>query len=437
VYRSRVAESSIIQNEREARMLRAELADVDRALSSEQYFEPIIAGLPLEVVSAFRKALAVAREELLSGLADYEAAKVGDFERLARRAGKDNGLTLILARIARGYSQKDLARRLGLKEQQVQRYEADRYQSISRQNFERIAAVLGVEFVPTYSQPNIPWWNRTWDSAKILDVAQIRKIISHAKKYQWFEQADAASPDEESYSYLQRYIADHVNNYGKPVLLRTGLNVDDLRDDALLLAWKARVTRLAEQAERQVEFKPLEIGWLLDLVKLSPLDDGPLRARQLLFDHGIVVIVEPQIAGLKLDGAAFLVDSNPVIGLTLRRDTIDNFWYTLLHELGHIYLHYRTGLRHGFFDEVDAPSVEDVEQEANEFASNLLIPAEKWRRSPARIAKSAEVIEKAARSFAVHPAIVFGRVQRERGDYATFANKIGRKHVRKLLLPEE
>ena len=33
----------------------------------------------------------------------------------------------------------------------------------------------------------------------------------------------------------------------------------------------------------------------------------------------------------------------PVIGLTLRYDRLDNFWFVLLHELGHVFLH----LMHG------------------------------------------------------------------------------------------
>src|SRR6185295_13045916 len=123
--------------------------------------------------------------------------------------------------------------------------------------------------------------------------------------------------------------------YGSPSLLRTGLNVQDHSDDLLLLAWKARVTRRAESviAAIGLKYQPLEISWLLDLVKLSETDDGPVRAREFLLSKGIILIAEPQIPGMRVDGAAFLVDSTPVIGLTLRRDTIDNFWFTLMHEV--------------------------------------------------------------------------------------------------------
>ena len=64
---------------------------------------------------------------------------------------------------------------------------------------------------------------------------------------------------------------------------------------------------------------------------------------------------------MKIDGAAFLVDEIPVIGMTLRLDAVDNFWFTLLHEVAHVILHYRTGLASGFFDDVDNPAIDELE----------------------------------------------------------------------------
>jgi len=55
-----------------------------------------------------------------------------------------------------------------------------------------------------------------------------------------------------------------------------------------------------------MEYRPLDISWLLDLVKMSESDDGPVRARDFLLSKGIVLVAEPQIPGMKVDGAAFL-----------------------------------------------------------------------------------------------------------------------------------
>ncbi|MEL6920178.1 MAG: ImmA/IrrE family metallo-endopeptidase, partial [Pseudomonadota bacterium] len=184
-------------------------------------------------------------------------------------------------------------------------------------------------------------------------------------------------------------------------------------------------------AKNNITYQPLDILWLLDLVRISPESDGPQKVQQLLLEHGIVLIVEPQIQGMSVDGAAFLVGDVPVIGMTLLRDTLDNFWFTLLHELAHIILHYRTGLSSGFFDDFSSPDVDELEDEANLFASNMLIPEEIWRRSPARITKSPQPIETLAEQLGINSAIIFGRVRMERNNYKIFSDKIGRGAVRK------
>ncbi len=425
----------MILNEREVREARALASELEKALSSERVFEPIIAGLPPRVINGFREAIAVERTELGKLIEAYEAAKSGDYCELKRQAGNDPGLALVIARITRGLTQKDLARKLGLKEQQIQRYESDRYRSISLANYRRIASVLSVQWEISFAS----WIGSGWNVAGEVSAKDVKKIVKHAREHRWFdEEESAADEEEESFNYLQRYVSDHILKYGSPSFLRTGLNVEDYSEDLSMLAWKARVTRRAEAiiAKQKVEYRALDISWLLELVRLSEHDDGPVRARELLLKKGIVLIAETQITGMKVDGAAFLVDSVPVIGMTLRRDTVDNFWFTLLHEIAHVTLHFRSGLLHGFFDDIELEAVDEIEREANKFASNMLIPEEKWDRSPARITKSAAVIEKFARDQKIHPAIVFGRVQKERGNYATFSNKVGRGLVRKLLIPQ-
>jgi HTH-type transcriptional regulator/antitoxin HigA len=93
-------------------------------------------------------------------------------------------------------------------------------------------------------------------------------------------------------------------------------------------------------------------------------------------------------------------------------------------------------LASGFFDDVETPQIDEFEEEANRFASNILIPDDLWSRTPARIAKGPEPIERLAKQLGIAPAIIFGRIRMERRDYTIFSNRIGRGTVRKLLLPE-
>ena len=63
---------------------------------------------------------------------------------------------------------------------------------------------------------------------------------------------------------------------------------------------------------------------------------------EYLAHSGIPLVVEPHLPQTYLDGAAFLLPAGrPVIGLTLRYDRLDNFWFVLFHELAHVVKHLR------------------------------------------------------------------------------------------------
>ncbi len=335
---------------------------------------------------------------------------------------------LIVGRLRLGLSQKELARRLGMRMQQVQRYEKERYRSISLSNYRKVAAVVGIR--PHSELLEEP--RSGWVGAQDISVEEARKVVRHARKRGWIE--GGRESIEDGLAQLKKDIAEHVVEYSRPSMLRTGLNVrEDVVDDWSLLAWKSQITRRAETIAESldVDYNPLDLGWLTDLVRLSSDADGPRLAIDFLLQRGIVVVAEPAVPGMPLDGAAFVVNGVPVVGLTLRHDRLDNFWFTLLHEIAHVVLHYRTGLATGFFDDIDKPTRDDLELEANEFASELLLPEHRWKRSPARIAMKPGPIIAFAKALGVHPAIVFGRIRKERDRYDLFSQYVGHRGVRK------
>src|SRR3712207_8673900 len=68
-------------------------------------------------------------------------------EQLREQAGDDPGALLVFARVAQGLSQKELARRLGLKEQAIQRYEAERYRGISLRSEEHTSELQSRQYL--------------------------------------------------------------------------------------------------------------------------------------------------------------------------------------------------------------------------------------------------------------------------------------------------
>ena len=120
----------------------------------------------------------------------------------------------------------------------------------------------------------------------------------------------------------------------------------------------------------------------------------------------------------------------PIVGLTQRYDRLDNFWFVLLHELGHVFLHLFDGLKFDFFDEEDASDVDSIEAEADKFALDALIPEEAWNECLSRFALSEEAVRIDSDNLGIDPSIIAGRIRRERGDYTILNSLIGKGQVR-------
>jgi ribosome-binding protein aMBF1 (putative translation factor) len=92
-----------------------------------------------------RGALESQLAELDAQLTEYEKLRSGSLKKLKKSRFQNLPLELIRARIARGMTQKDLARKLGLKEQQIQRYEETEYASASLGRVYEVTKALGME----------------------------------------------------------------------------------------------------------------------------------------------------------------------------------------------------------------------------------------------------------------------------------------------------
>jgi HTH-type transcriptional regulator/antitoxin HigA len=208
-------------------------------------------------------------------------------------------------------------------------------------------------------------------------------------------------------------------------------------DGYALAAWTARIMIRAKEESPSVKYNSavVNVDFMRTLVRLSWFDSGPLLAVEYLKKHGIGVVVEPHLPRTHLDGAAIMIQlDRPVIGLSLRYDRIDNFWYTLMHELAHIKLHFGKGITQ-FYDDLDVGSQGDPkEQEADQLAGEVLIPQAEWKKSPASKLRSPEAVQHLANHLHVHPAIVAGRIRHEFKDYRVLNQLVGHGEVRKHFL---
>ena len=102
-------------------------------------------GVDSLIVKAQREALSSQIADLKEELREYESLKAGLFQLDQLKTVAELPTLLIKARIAQGLSPKELAERLGLKEQQIQRYEATDYVSARLARIEEIVGALGID----------------------------------------------------------------------------------------------------------------------------------------------------------------------------------------------------------------------------------------------------------------------------------------------------
>ena len=216
-------------------------------------------------------------------------------------------------------------------------------------------------------------------------------------------------------------------------------------DPYSLNAWCWEVLARAKARKLSATYKPgtIDLKFLRQVAKLSWSEDGPRLAQEFLAKHGIHLVCLAHLPRTHLDGAALqLADGTPVIGLTLRYDRLDNFWFCLLHELAHLGRHFEKNRVEAFVDDLSLRDVKGVkrdrkEEEADEWAEEGLIPREAWEASRARFDPSPLTVVALAQSLGIHPAIVAGRIRHETKNFRLLSHFVGTGAVRQQLFERE
>ena len=371
-------------------------------------------------------------ENLSAQLHEYESLKSGTIEILKAPSLKELPLILIKARIAKGLSQRQLADALGLKEQQIQRYEAEEYASANLHRLAEVANALGLNISEVAEFTTISRIPLVTDKD---DLAWDQFPIKEMYRRNWFEGFSGSL--DEAVTNAEELVKGFVRgSLGKPVqaLARQHVRSGGTENRYALLAWQCRIITLANRQRLKNKYKENTItkGWLAKLAHLSCVNDWKKKVTEYLQDSGVRLVIEFHLPNTYLDGAALLLsDGSPVIGMTLRYDRLDNFWFVLFHELIHVMKHLHQGDIESIFDDLDAKA-EDIEQEADEQAGEILVPEDKWNTALARYIRSKNSIEDFAHKLNIHPAIVAGKIRREAKNYTILTDMVGQGEVRKL-----
>ncbi len=210
-------------------------------------------------------------------------------------------------------------------------------------------------------------------------------------------------------------------------------------DRYALQAWGLQLMAIARETNLPTHYKSgtLTAELAQKMVRLSWAESAPRLAKEFLARYGIHLIYLPHLPRTRLDGAALrLPDGTPVIGLTLRHDRLDNFWFSLCHELAHQTLHLEENPGDAFFEDlsVEPPESNIKERQADDWAMNVLIPTAQWQSSEVAVNPTPTNVLKFAREVNINPAIIAGRIRKETGNYRLLTHYVGHGEVRKLFI---
>ena len=177
------------------------------------------------------------------------------------------------------------------------------------------------------------------------------------------------------------------------------------------IAWCKRVEQVvSKQTLGEFQLDRLKVA-IPDLLRYAEKEEDVAHVPQMLIDLGVHFAIVPHLNKTYLDGAAFYLGNHPVIALTLRHNRIDCFWFSLMHELGHIV----AGHQGVYLDNLDELETNSEEQEANQLARDWLVNEQALNFFVAQTKPkfSKKAVTNFAQSQNRHPGIILGRLQHE------------------------
>lgn len=138
------------------------------------------------------------------------------------------------------------------------------------------------------------------------------------------------------------------------------------------------------------------------------------RMRGIFAECGVAFVLLPHLKNSGINGAVkWVSEDRVVLAMNNRGLDADKFWFSLFHEIKHVL---QQKIKMVFI----SSSIEEMmninnklEQDADNFATNYLIPPSELRRfAPTKFTSDDEIIA-FAKSIGIHPGIVAGRLQHE------------------------
>lgn len=311
---------------------------------------------------------------------------------------------------ARGWTQKELAKRMGFSEKHISKL-MDGEVELSDDAALRLEAIFSI--------PAKSWLS--FDASFRADKIQAQKELASEEEEKVFRllpyQELAKRNWIASVSTLEKKIFACRQFFGvadltvlpsimgnSSVCFRQKKVTEKARYATFAWIQKVRNEALGKTV-RSIDSKGLarECAKLRSLTGL-PQNEVISKLETFLGQYGVALVVLPHLSGSFLHGTSERMGEKIVLGLTVRGKDADIFWFSLFHEIGHICLNHLA----------KKERTNKMELEADNWAKNALIPSDEYEGFLSERKFSKIAVEGFAKEIGVHPGIVVGRLQSEK-----------------------
>lgn len=258
--------------------------------------------------------------------------------------------------------------------------------------------------------------------ARIISVYPLRDMLKRG--WIWIE--DTEDPQELEKKMCDFFDAKTINQI--PHLSHAAKRTPLETIPASQLAWLFRVKQIAKEMPTPAFSRNRLIDAIEQMKQYLGNREEVRHVPKLLHDAGVRYVIVEGLPGSKIDGVCFWLNKkSPVIGMALRFDRIDNFWFVLRHECAHV-LHCH-GREVAIIDaelEGAGRNEEQEEQVANREAADFCVPQARMnsfylRKAPFFSERDVVAFSKLLR---IHPGLVVGQLHKRLARYNLLRNHL-------------